>query len=164
VYQIGRGLMNGCGVNPWDVAALGADIAGAVIPGFTGGGAMVRAARGADAASDMVRGTNRTGELTSRSSFRKGTVQDAWDNATPGPTGGRTCPTCGTEVHNAPGSGQPRDWDVSHNPSWTNREFDPNNTTRQDVVDNYQEGTGLECRRCNRGGGNDDSRFGGGNP
>jgi hypothetical protein len=67
-------------------------------------------------------------------------------------------------VHNAPGSGQPRDWDVSHNPSWTNREFDPDNTTRQDVVDNYQEGTGLECRRCNRGGGNDDSRFGGGNP
>ena len=103
VYQIGKGLMNGCGVNPWDVAALGADIAGAVIPGFTGGGAMVRAARGADAASDMVRGTNRAGELTSRSTFRKGTTQDNWDNATPGPTGGRLCPTCGNEVHNAPG-------------------------------------------------------------
>jgi len=125
---------------------------------------MVRAARGADAASDMVRGTNRTGELTSRSTFRKGTTQDNWDNATPGPTGGRLCPTCGNEVHNAPGSGQRRDWDNSHNPSWTNREFDPNTTTRQDVVDNYNEGTQLECIPCNRGGGNDDSRFGGGQP
>jgi RHS repeat-associated protein len=43
LYKIGRSLMNGCGVNPVDAAALGADIAGALIPFGTGGGAAVRA-------------------------------------------------------------------------------------------------------------------------
>ena len=37
--------MNGCGVSGWDVAALGADVAGALIPFATGGGAAVRAGR-----------------------------------------------------------------------------------------------------------------------
>ncbi len=45
LYQIGKDLMNGCGVDPWNVAALGADVAGALIPFATGGGAAVRAGR-----------------------------------------------------------------------------------------------------------------------
>ncbi|WP_084284650.1 NHL domain-containing protein [Solirubrobacter soli] len=45
LYRIGKSLMNGCGVDPWDVAALGADVAGALIPFATGGGAAVRAGR-----------------------------------------------------------------------------------------------------------------------
>lgn len=56
--------------------------------------------------------------------------------------------------------GQTRDWDVSHNPSWTNRRFAPD-VTRAEVQDDYQVGTSLECPACNRIGGNDDSRSGG---
>ncbi|SDG38869.1 RHS repeat-associated core domain-containing protein [Celeribacter baekdonensis] len=109
--------------------------------------------------TNLVSGTNAKGQLTSRSSFRNQTTQDNWDNATDGPSGGKLCPSCGEEVKVAPGTGQQRDWDNSHNPSWTNRQFDPQNTSRQDVIDNYQEGTSLECVRCNRGGGNRDERF-----
>jgi hypothetical protein len=81
-----------------------------------------------------------------------------------GPTGGRMCPTqgpnCAGEVTVPPGTEQTRDWDVSHNPSWSNRQF-PSDVDREQVLDNYQEGTSLECIPCNRGGGNNDSRFGG---
>ncbi len=104
-----------------------------------------------------LRGTNAAGKLTSRGSFRKATVQDAWDNARPGADGGRLCPTCTAEVTVAPFSGKPRDWDVSHDPSWTKREF-PANATRQQVLDDYQKGTGLECPGCNRGRGDRDER------
>ena len=45
LYRIGKSLMNGCGVDAWDVVALGADVAGALIPFVTGGGAAVRAGR-----------------------------------------------------------------------------------------------------------------------
>lgn len=103
-------------------------------------------------------GTNRRGEVTSRTTYRKPVVQAAWDSAEPGPTGGRLCPTCGTEVNVPPNSGQPRDWDMSHYPSWSNRWF-PTSTTRQEVRDNYQQGTRLECPGCNRSGGNNDERF-----
>lgn len=110
-----------------------------------------------------VSGTNEPGQVTSRASFRASTVQDAWDDAAPGPNGGRVCPTdgpnCAGEVMNGPGSADGRDWDVSHNPSWTNRTFDPE-VARAEVVEDYQRGTSLECIPCNRGGGNDDSRFG----
>lgn len=47
---------------------------------------------------------------------------------------------------------------LSHNPSWTNREFPPD-VTRQEVLDNYQDGTSLECPSCNRSAGNNDQRF-----
>lgn len=67
------------------------------------------------------------------------------------------CPTCGSERNVAPGEGA-RDWDASHNPPWTNREFSPD-VTRPEVLDNYQEGTSLECPSCNRSGGNNDRRF-----
>lgn len=55
-------------------------------------------------------------------------------------------------------SGAPRDWDMSHNPSWTNREF-PADVTREEVINNYNTGVMLECPTCNRSAGNDDSRF-----
>jgi hypothetical protein len=99
-----------------------------------------------------LKGTNKKGQVTDRSSFRKGTVQKAWDNAESGPNGGRLCTTCGKEVNGAPGQG-PRDWDVNHDPAWTNRSFEPG-VTRPEVRDNYQDGTWLECPSCNRGAGN----------
>jgi RHS repeat-associated protein len=110
-------------------------------------------------ASGTIRGTNKSGELTSRGSFRKGTLDSAWENAEPGPSGGRLCPTCQREVTVPPNSGTPRDWDGSHNPSWTNREF-PANATRKQVLDNYNTGVSLECPSCNRSGQANDSRFG----
>ena len=42
LYKIGKSLMNGCGVSAIDAAALGLDIAGALIPFATGGGAAAR--------------------------------------------------------------------------------------------------------------------------
>ena len=95
------------------------------------------------------RGTNKRGQKTSRSSLRKGTVKDAWEKAPDGKNGGKTCPDCGKEVKVEPGSGQPRDWDVHHDPKWSQREFTPD-ATRQEVIDNYQEGTALRCPTCNR--------------
>ena len=111
---------------------------------------------GAELAVRLTRkGTNKSGDVTNRAGYWKATVQDAWDNATSGPTGGRLCPTCGTEVTVEPFSGTRRDWDVSHNPSWTRREF-PDNVDRKRVREDYQEGTDLECPGCNRSRGNRD--------
>lgn len=100
-------------------------------------------------------GSNQSGSLTNRSSFRQSTLSSAWESAAPGPSGGRLCPTCGTEVRSAPGSGTRRDWDVSHWPSWTNRAFAPT-STRREIIDNYQTGTRLECPVCNRSRSNRD--------
>lgn len=93
--------------------------------------------------------------LTPRPSFRTGTVDDAWANATPGPNGGRLCPTCGDELMVPPRSG-PRDWDIDHQPPWSQRTGPMSqnpNLTRADVIDEYQRGTRLECPGCNRGRG-----------
>lgn len=109
-------------------------------------------------ATVALRGTNARGTVTSRGSFRSSTLDDAWENAAPGPSGGRLCPTCSTEVHVPPNAGRPRDWDGSHNPSWTNRTF-PEDVTRPQVLDDFQRGVFLECPACNRGGGNNDFRF-----
>ncbi|MFF1876607.1 DUF6527 family protein [Leifsonia sp. NPDC058230] len=108
----------------------------------------------------MLRGTNQRGQLTSRGSWRDKTVQDAWDSAADGTDGSKLCPTCSNPVRVAPKSGVPRDWDVSHNPSWSNRMF-PNDITRGGVIDDYNSGVNLECPACNRSGGNNDLRFGG---
>ncbi|WP_323135330.1 RHS repeat-associated core domain-containing protein, partial [Dyella silvatica] len=105
-----------------------------------------------------VQGSNVRGALTNRSTFRNATVQKAWDNAEPGPNGGRLCFTCKTEVLVPPFSGEKRDWDGSHVPSWTNRYF-PTSSTRQDIINAYQEGVRLECIGCNRSGQNNDGRF-----
>jgi hypothetical protein len=113
-----------------------------------------------ETAPEVVNGTNVRRLVNSRGSFRKPTLQNAWDNADAGPSGGRLCPTCGGEVNVPPNSGVPRDWDGSHFPSWTNRQF-PSTVTRREVLDNYNEGVSVECPVCNRGGGNNDARFGG---
>ncbi len=165
---VGEQIVRGEDINVTEAAAgaligeAAGEAAGALLRRGDVGDAAETAAEQVDnsvqAPNNMVSGTNERGELTSRSSFRNGTVQDAWDNATDGPTGGKLCPTCGGEVSVAPGTGN-RDWDVSHNPSWTNREFDANVTTRQDVIDNYQQGTSLECPSCNRSGQANDNRF-----
>jgi RHS repeat-associated protein len=138
-------------IGPWDIA------------GIVGG---ARALFGLAARSTVlevetatIRGTNAAGELTSRGHFRKGTQASMWENAEPGPSAGRLCPSCGKEVHVPPNSGSARDWDGSHNPSWTNREF-PANASRKEVLDNYNTGSSLECVSCNRSGQANDSRFG----
>ena len=112
-----------------------------------------------DTLSSPSSGTSRQGEITSRAKSRSKTLSDAWSKAEPGPNGGRMCSNgCGRELMVPPNSGQPRDWDLSHNPSWSKRTF-PAGTTRPDVRDNYQQGTMLECVQCNRAGGNNDGRF-----
>ena len=103
--------------------------------------------------NNVLKGTNQKGEITTRGSFRKDTLQDSWDNAEPGPNGGKLCPTCKEEVKVKPFSGEKRDWHVDHKPAWTNRVF-PANVTRKEVLDNYQKGTRLECPSCNIRGGN----------
>lgn len=103
----------------------------------------------AEVGEETIAGTNVPGQLTSRSSLRKGTIQDAWDNAADGPTGGKSCPTCSQEVQGNPAGGQSRGWDVHHDPSWTQRQFS-SSTTRRQVIDSYQEGTSLRCVHCNR--------------
>lgn len=81
-------------------------------------------------------------------SFRKKTVEDAWDNA---PVGSRpdtkACPTCRKDVEVAPGEGH-RDWDVDHQPPWSKR--DMSGKDRKGVLDDYNTGTRLECPGCNR--------------
>ena len=138
----------------------------AAAPGDQGAGANdgnVRVAQaegeGGNRLDAPANGTNRSGEIASRGSFRTQTLNDAWNNAVPGPNGGRMCTSgCGRELMGPPNSGTPRDWDVSHNPSWSNRTF-PAGTERPAVRDNYQSGTQLECTYCNRSGGNNDGRF-----
>jgi HNH/ENDO VII superfamily nuclease with conserved GHE residues len=114
---------------------------------------------GSGALNAPASGTNRRSEITSRGSPRANTLSDAWNKAEPGPNGGRMCTNgCGRELMVPPNSGAPRDWDLGHNPSWSNRTF-LSGTGRSDVRNNYQNGTELECVTCNRSGGNNDSRF-----
>ncbi len=116
-------------------------------------GVYVGAGRKAAGGGAVLRGTNEAGQVTSRGSWRRGTEVGAWEGAEPGPTAGRLCPTCRKEVTVPPRSGQPRDWDINHDPPWTKREFPPD-VTRKEVLDNYQDGTWLECPTCNRSAGN----------
>ncbi|GAA1972074.1 hypothetical protein GCM10009718_04870 [Isoptericola halotolerans] len=113
-----------------------------------------------DAARTTANGTNAAGKTTARGKFRKATLQNAWDQAEDGSTGGKLCPSCRAEVKVPPNSGARRDWDASHNPSWTNRTF-PGDASRRDVLDNdnYNDGVSLEFPGCNRSGGNNDERF-----
>ena len=106
-----------------------------------------------------AKGTNQSSEITSRGKFRTNTLSDVWNSAEPGPNGGRMCSSgCGSELMVPPNTGQARDWDMSHNPSWSNRTF-PSGTSRPDVREDYQRGIQLECSICNRAGGNNDGRF-----
>jgi filamentous hemagglutinin len=83
--------------------------------------------------------------------FRKKTVQDAWKDADPGTKpASKACPTCKKDVEVAPGQG-PRDWDLDHQPPWSQRDL--SGKTRKEVLDEYNQGTRLECPGCNRGRG-----------
>jgi RHS repeat-associated protein len=157
---IGRGAVNMYlgGVTGGVLGQVEAELATGFMEGYTGVESPLVPSTYGFAPGPVLRGTNVSGQLTSRGTFWKSTVENSWDRAEVGPNGGRLCPSCGDEVIVTPNSGTPRDWDVSHNPSWTNRTFAPG-TTRPDVIRNYQEGTSLECPACNRGGGNNDARF-----
>jgi filamentous hemagglutinin len=98
------------------------------------------------AADDLASGAV---DVTKRpSGFRKQTVQDSWDNAATGSAPGtKACPTCNKDVSVAPGQG-PRDWDVDHQPPWSQRDL--SGKTRSEVLDEYNQGTRLECPGCNR--------------
>ncbi|WP_335872617.1 DNRLRE domain-containing protein [Bacillus sp. 2205SS5-2] len=149
------------GINALAYAAQGdfknAALSGvAVLPGGSLVKNGIKAGRGIRSAAkgtgDLVRGTNKRGQVTGRGGFRKSTVHNAWDNAKDGPKGGKLCPTCEKEIFVPPFSGKKRDWDVDHTPAWTNRTF--LNPTRKEVLDDYQKGTRLECPSCNRRRGN----------
>jgi RHS repeat-associated protein len=129
------------------VAPVAEAVAGKIAEATTIGEAASKG--GVVESKSLINGTNESGQLTSRSSLRQGTVQDAWDNAASGSNSGRLCPTCGKEVKVDPRSGEARDWDVDHQPKWTDRQFSPD-TTRPQVIDNYQQGTRLRCPSCNR--------------
>ncbi|WP_246182668.1 hemagglutinin repeat-containing protein [Pandoraea pneumonica] len=80
--------------------------------------------------------------------FRKKTIEDAWSDAPVGSNSStKACPTCGKDVEVAPGNG-PRDWDIDHQPPWSQR--DHSEKTRKEILDNFNEGTRLECPGCNR--------------
>jgi predicted ribosomally synthesized peptide with SipW-like signal peptide len=104
-----------------------------------------------------LRGTNEPGQATSRpGDFRTTTVRSWWDRAGSGPNGGRLCESCGKEVF---GRGTSLDdAQVAHWPAWTNRQF-PRTITRDEALDNYQRGVGMQCGACNRRHGNDDQLF-----
>lgn len=96
-------------------------------------------------------------------SFRTDTIKDAWDNAEDGSLPNtKKCPTCGRDVQGNPHNKETRNtddgWDVSHNPSWNNRDHDSYGS-RKELLDDYNSGTGLECRHCNRSGQDNDERF-----
>jgi filamentous hemagglutinin len=82
-------------------------------------------------------------------SFRKKTLQEAWDNAPDGSGGGKSCPTCDREINVRPGEkGNRRDWDADHQPPWSKRDL--SGKTRKEVLDEYNDGVRLECPSCNR--------------
>ncbi|MDO5651419.1 MAG: MafB family polymorphic toxin [Moraxella sp.] len=101
------------------------------------------------------------GDTPPRTSFRQGTLKNAWDNAADGSQPNtKKCPTCGVDVTGNPYSKEKRNtttgWDGSHNPSWSNRQH---SSERKEQLDDYNRGVSLECRSCNRSGGNRDGRF-----
>ena len=69
-----------------------------VASSYIGIGHVKRAYRVAKVIKGNLKGTNVKGKVTSRGGFRKNTVQNAWDNAKNGPSGGKLCPTCNKEV------------------------------------------------------------------
>lgn len=101
-------------------------------------------------------------EIPARGNFRQKTIKDSWDGAKDGSKPNtKKCPTCDKDVEGNPNLKEKRGgedgWDASHNPSWSKR--DNNGKTRKEQLDNYNEGVSLECKSCNRSGGNNDSRF-----
>jgi RHS repeat-associated protein len=136
-----KGIKAACNLVNEARAVAGTDAEGPLL-------AALRGSQGSADESGVLTGTNEAGQVTSRASWRTRTVGENWANAEEGPAGGRLCPTCRKEVSVEPGSG-PRDWDINHEPPWTQRTFPPD-VTRREVIENYQKGTNLECPSCNR--------------
>lgn len=112
----------------------------------------------------MLRGTNESGQTTSRASFRVPVLAQMWNDAEVGVLAsgrpGRVCPgqgpNCVGVVGGDPTKGQDRggQWDGGHYPeSWPNRKF-PANVTREQALNNHNTDVRLECVPCNRGAGN----------
>ncbi|MDP9324929.1 MAG: hypothetical protein M3O87_00135 [Candidatus Dormibacteraeota bacterium] len=138
-WLVARQAAHGLGYNSLPATIL----AGGVLAGAAG----LAEAPAADSGA-MLRGTSVSGQITSRGSWRTGTLSDMWNNAEEGPAGGRVCPRCGSERMIPPGADEARDWHGNHNPSWSTREF-PANVTRAEVLDAYQQSVELLCPECN---------------
>ena len=101
-----------------------------------------------DSSPSAANASGETARTSRPSGFRKQTVSDAWANAADGSAPDtKACPTCGKDVTVAPGQGR-RDWDVDHQPPWSQRDL--SGMTRQQILDEYNRGTRLECPSCNR--------------
>ncbi|MDF7675120.1 GH-E family nuclease [Acetobacteraceae bacterium ESL0697] len=92
-----------------------------------------------------------------RGKFRKGTIQQTWEEAAEGDQPGtKQCPTCGKDVQKVDQNGH-RGYDIDHQPPWSERQKGyrdkPDIPNRKDVLDNYNSDVRLECKSCNRGRG-----------
>lgn len=119
-------------------------VAGGVLA-LEGAGMGIRGAAGLGGNLYLL--AKKTGLHERPSKFRKSTLDNAWENAESGQSGGRKCPNCGQEVHVKPGTG-PRDWHADHVIAWIKRNLS-NITTRKGVLDEYNKGIQLLCPRCN---------------
>ncbi|WP_031431584.1 RHS repeat-associated core domain-containing protein [Methylomicrobium agile] len=138
-------LSNGFDIGAVSWGEVGASAAlGGV--GGVGVGTLGKMKKVVDKAGDV---TKSAADITRRpSSFRKQTVQDAWDNATTGSKpGSKACPTCSKDVEVAPTQGR-RDWDVDHQPKWSERSL--SGMDRKQVLDEYNKDVRLRCPSCNR--------------
>jgi RHS repeat-associated protein len=97
---------------------------------------------------NAIFGTNKSGQLGSRRKWRGYELDDAYNSAEVGPSGGRLCPDCGVEVMVPPGTGVPRDWHMGHARAWTNQWLPPD-ATRRMFRNAYGEGVTLTCGPCN---------------
>ena len=139
---------------------------GTLCAGLTGGGCLpvgaptvvAGAALALEGAGTGIRGAiglaentyllaKKTGIFKRPSSFRKSTLDSAWESAENGRNGGKLCPECGQEVNVKPGTG-PRDWHADHILAWIKRNLSAI-TTRKGVLDEYNEGIRLLCPTCN---------------
>lgn len=141
-----QGIANGLSA----IIGMGGGVPPASSPGavLANGAGQALAGAAGSAAFHPDNATLATDPTSRPSGFRKQTVTDAWDNATDGSAEGtKACPTCGKDVTVAPGQGA-RDWDVDHQPPWSQRDL--TGMTRQEVINEYNSGTRLECPSCNR--------------
>jgi RHS repeat-associated protein len=97
------------------------------------------------------RGTNKRGQKNSRpSGYRKGHAQKVYSEAKDGPTGGKMCSTCDTEIH-WDGESKPRPFHIDHageEGKWAERTL-PDDSTRKDWLDLFHQGTRIRCIACN---------------